>query len=114
MYDATGVRRAQLAPLWALGVPRSRLVAVQLGQLVGAALATALVALPLGIALAWALVAVINVAAFGWRLPLHLFPDEMAITLALAVLVAASAALLPARRLWRSPPRQLLEEFAAT
>ena len=109
-----GVRRAQLAPLWALGVPRSRLVAVQLGQLVGAALATALVALPLGIALAWALVAVINVAAFGWRLPLHLFPDEMAITLALAVLVAASAALLPARRLWRSPPRQLLEEFAAT
>lgn len=107
-------RRAQLAPLWALGVSRSRLVAVQLGQLVGAALATALVALPLGIALAWALVAVINVAAFGWRLPLHLFPGEMAVTLALAVVVAAGAALLPAHRLWRSPPRQLLEEFAAT
>ena len=109
-----GVRRAQLAPLWALGVPRARLVAVQLGQLVGAALATALVALPLGIALAWALVAVINVAAFGWRLPLHVFPGEMAVTLALAVLVAAGAALLPARRLWRNPPRQLLEEFATT
>ncbi|MDW5378603.1 ABC transporter permease [Halomonas sp. HP20-15] len=109
-----GARRAQLAPLWALGVPRTRLVTVQLGQLVGAALATALVALPLGIALAWALVAVINVAAFGWRLPLHIFPGEMAVTLALAVLVAAGAALLPARRLWRSPPRRLLEEFAAT
>ncbi|MEA3252213.1 MAG: ABC transporter permease [Pseudomonadota bacterium] len=107
-------RRAQLAPLWALGVPRSRLVAVQLGQLIGAALATALVALPLGIALAWALVAVINVAAFGWRLPLYVFPGELAITLALAVLVAAGAALLPARRLWRNPPRQLLEEFATT
>ncbi len=107
-------RRAQLAPLWALGVSRAQLVAVQLGQLIGAALATALVALPLGIALAWALVAVINVAAFGWRLPLHVFPGEMAVTLALAVLVAAGAALLPARRLWRSPPRQLLEEFAAT
>ncbi len=107
-------RRAQLAPLWALGVSRGHLVAVQLGQLVGAALATALVALPLGIALAWALVAVINVAAFGWRLPLYVFPGELAITLALAVLVAAGAALLPARRLWRSPPRQLLEEFSAT
>lgn len=107
-------RLTQLAPLWALGVSRSRLVGAQLGQLSACALGTALVALPLGIALAWALVAVINVAAFGWRLPLHVFPGQMATTLVLAVAVAALAALLPAWRLWRTPPRRLLQEFAAT
>lgn len=104
-------RRAQLAPLWALGVPRLRLVISQLGQLVAAAVGTALLAIPLGVGLAWALVAVINVAAFGWRLPLHVFPEQIVITVLMAVVVAALAALLPAWRLWRVPPRQLLQEF---
>ncbi|MGM0701599.1 MAG: FtsX-like permease family protein [Pseudomonadota bacterium] len=103
-------RRRQLAPLWALGVPRAQLAAVQLAQLGGVALATGLLALPLGSLLALGLVAVINVAAFGWRLPLHLFPGEMALTLATAVGVALAAAALPALRLWRTPPRALLAE----
>lgn len=109
-----GVRRAQLAPLWALGVTRSRLVGVQLGQLLAAATGTALLAVPLGLLLSGALVSVINVAAFGWRLPLHVFPGQIAVTLILALIVAALAALLPAWRLWRVPPRQLLQEFAAS
>lgn len=103
-------RRRQLAPLWALGVPRARLAALQLVQLGGTALATGLLALPLGSLLALGLVAVINVAAFGWRLPLHLFPGELAVTLAIAVGVALAAAALPALRLWRTPPRALLAE----
>ncbi|WP_346300800.1 ABC transporter permease, partial [Halomonas sp. BM-2019] len=103
-------RRRRLAPLWALGVPRTRLAAVQLAQLGGAALVTGLLALPLGIALAWGLVAIINVAAFGWRLPLYLFPGAMALTLATAVAVALAAAALPVLRLWRTPPRALLAE----
>ncbi|MGC3872131.1 FtsX-like permease family protein [Halomonas sp. GXIMD04776] len=106
-------RRAQLAPLWALGVARRQLVLLQLGQLVMAALGTALLAIPLGLLLTGALVAVINVAAFGWRLPLHVFPGQMIVTVTLAVAVAALAALIPAWRLWRVPPRQLLQEFAA-
>lgn len=108
-----GARRAQLAPLWALGVSRRQLVGLQFGQLVSAAASTALLAVPLGIGLAWALVNVINVAAFGWRLPLHVFPGQVAMTVVLAVVVAGLAALLPAWRLWRVPPRQLLQEFAA-
>ncbi|MDN3523063.1 FtsX-like permease family protein [Halomonas ramblicola] len=106
-------RRRRLAPLWVLGVPRGRLVWVQLAQLGGAALATGLVAVPLGIAITWGLVEVVNVAAFGWRLPLHLFPGEIALTLATAVAVALLAAGLPALRLWRTPPRALLAEEAA-
>ncbi|MFD2436004.1 ABC transporter permease [Modicisalibacter luteus] len=108
-----GARRAQLAPLWALGVSRRQLIGLQLGQLVSAATGTAVLAIPLGIGLAWALVAVINVAAFGWRLPLHIFPSQIAMTIVLAIFVAALATLLPAWRLWRVPPRQLLQEFAA-
>ncbi|MGJ7459054.1 FtsX-like permease family protein [Halomonas sp. RA08-2] len=108
-----GERRRRLAPLWALGVPRARLVQLQLAQLGGAALAVGLLAIPLGIAIAWGLVAVINVAAFGWRLPLHLFPGEIALTLATAVVVALAAAALPVLRLWRTPPRALLAEEAS-
>jgi putative ABC transport system permease protein len=103
-------RRRQLAPLWALGVPRSRLVQVQLAQLGGVALITGMLAIPLGIAITWGLVAVINVAAFGWRLPLHVFPAEIGLTLATAVTVALLAAALPAITLWRTPPRALLAE----
>ncbi|WP_445156603.1 FtsX-like permease family protein [Halomonas sp. E14] len=106
-------RRLQLAPLWALGVPRQRLVTVQLAQLGGAAFVVGALALPLGTLLALGLVAVINVAAFGWRLPLHVFPGEMALTLATAVGVALAAAALPATKLWRAPPRALLAEEAA-
>lgn len=106
-------RRAQLAPLWALGVSRGRLVMLQIGQLVMACLGTALLAIPLGLLLTGTLVAVINVAAFGWRLPLHVFPGQIAMTVALAVVVAILAALVPAWRLRRVPPRQLLQEFAA-
>ncbi|SDN90121.1 putative ABC transport system permease protein [Halomonas shengliensis] len=105
-------RRRHLAPLWALGVPRRRLLGIQLAQLGGTALAVGLVAVPLGIAITWGLVAVINVAAFGWRLPLHLFPGEVALTLATAMAVALAAAALPTLRLWRTPPRALLAEEA--
>ncbi|WP_245888817.1 ABC transporter permease [Halomonas denitrificans] len=107
-------RRRRLAPLWALGVPRRTLVGLQLAQLGGAALVTGLLAVPLGIAITACLVAVINVAAFGWRLPLHVFPGEIALTLATAVAVALLAAALPALTLWRTPPRELLAEEETT
>ncbi|MDT8879344.1 ABC transporter permease [Halomonas saccharevitans] len=107
-------RRRRLAPLWALGVPRRELVGLQLAQLGGAALVTGLAAVPLGIAITASLVSVINVAAFGWRLPLHVFPGEIALTLATALGVALLAAGLPALTLWRTPPRALLAEEETT
>ncbi|SEK78314.1 putative ABC transport system permease protein [Halomonas daqiaonensis] len=107
-------RRRQLAPLWALGVPRLRLVTSQLAQLSGMALATALLAIPLGIAITAGLVKVINVAAFGWRLPLHLFPGDILLTLATAVIVALLAGAIPTVTLWRTPPRALLAEGEIT
>ncbi|MDP5291246.1 ABC transporter permease [Oceanimonas sp. CHS3-5] len=105
-----GTRRRRLATVWAMGVPRHRLLAVQLMQLAGMALVTGLLAIPLGVAITACLVWGINVAAFGWRLPLHLFPGEMGLTLLIAVLVALLAAALPMFRLWRTSPRTLLAE----
>ncbi|MFP2768127.1 ABC transporter permease [Oceanisphaera sp. KMM 10153] len=103
-------RRQRMATLWAMGVPLRRLLAIQLAQLAGAALVTGLLAIPLGIAITACLVWGINVAAFGWRLPLHFFPGEMSLTLVIAGLVALLAAGLPMFKLWRTPPRALLAE----
>jgi putative ABC transport system permease protein len=56
---------------------------------------TGALALPLGLALAWVLLAVVNVEAFGWRLPMYLFPLDY-LARGLALLAAGLAALWPA------------------
>ena len=73
---------------------------------------TTLLALPLGLALAWALLAVVNVAAFGWKLPMYLFPADYLRLSVLALLAAGIAALWPALRLGRTPPGALLKVFS--
>lgn len=105
-------RQRQLASLWALGVPRKTLTQLPLYQLGGLALLTGVMAIPLGIAITWTLVAIINVAAFGWRLPLYLFPWDIVITLLTAVGVALAAAALPSLQLWRSSPQAMLQKGA--
>ena len=85
---------------------------IELAKALGLAALTALLALPLGLALAWVLTAVVNVRAFGWRLPVLLFPGQWATLFALALVTAALAAALarppPPPRL---PPR-LLQGFS--
>ncbi|MDP5216230.1 ABC transporter permease [Ruegeria sp. 2205SS24-7] len=105
-------RLPQLAPVWALGVQRDTLARLEVLRSVALAVMTAVLALPLGLVLAWALLAIINVEAFGWRLPMHLFPLQWLVLLLLAVATAILAALLPARRLRHLPPSDLLQVFA--
>ena len=59
------------------------------------------------------LLAVINVEAFGWRLPMHLFPAQWATLGALSLVAAGLASLWPARRLATMPPSTLLRVFAS-
>ncbi|WP_144023335.1 FtsX-like permease family protein, partial [Brevirhabdus pacifica] len=106
------MRLPQLAPVWAMGLTRRKLAMLELGRSVLLAVATFLLALPLGLLLAWVLLAVVNVAAFGWRLPMQLFPADWAILLALAVVAALLAAAIPVRRLARTPPTTFLQVFA--
>jgi putative ABC transport system permease protein len=105
-------RLGQLAPLWALGVTRRQLMLLNLGQTWLLALLTLLLALPLGIVLAWCLNAVINVQAFGWRLPLRIFPLQLLQLMALALLATLLASAWPLLKLYRSRPADLLRTFA--
>ena len=68
--------------------------------------------MPLGLALSWVLLAVVNVEAFGWRLPMFLFPLDYLRLLALSLLAATIAALWPALRLGRARPADLLRVFS--
>ena len=112
LLTLASMRVPQLAPAWAMGMTRNQLGRLELLRAVMLALLTALVALPLGLALAWALLAVVNVAAFGWRLPMYLFPADYARLAVFALLAAGLAALWPARRLARTPPADLLKVFS--
>nr|WP_218161051.1 ABC transporter permease [Albimonas pacifica] len=105
-------RLPQVAPLWAMGVRRRRLAAIELGRILALAALTAALAVPLGVLVAWALTAVVNVEAFGWRLPLHLFPGQWARLALLAVAAAGLAAAVPLLRLARTPPARLAKVFA--
>lgn len=112
LLTLSGLRLAQLAPVWALGVPRRRLADLEVGKLLVLAAITAVLAVPLGLVLAWCLVAIVNVQAFGWRLPFHVFPLQWVLVLALALATAFLAALLPVVRLGRTEPQELLKVFA--
>jgi putative ABC transport system permease protein len=105
-------RLPQLAPLWAMGLTRRRIAALELAKTMALALITALLALPLGIVVAWCLIEVVNVRAFGWRLPLHIFPMQLVQLLLVAMLAACFATLLPTIRLSRIRPITLLKLFA--
>ena len=105
-------RLAQLAPLWAVGVERARLMRLNAGQTWLLAGLTLVLALPLGILLAWCLVAVINVQAFGWRLPLRVFPAQLLELAGWALLATWLASAWPLWKLWRSRPVDLLGVFA--
>jgi len=106
------IRLGQLAPLWALGVTRRQLMLLNLAQTWLLAVLTLLLALPLGLLLAWCLDAVINVQAFGWRLPLQVFPWQLAQLLGLALLATLLASAWPLWQLYRSRPADLLRTFA--
>ncbi|WP_445178892.1 ABC transporter permease [Pseudomonas sp. McL0111] len=105
-------RLGQLAPLWALGVTRRQLMLLNLGQTWLLAVLTLVLALPLGIALAWCLDTVINVQAFGWRLPLRVFPWQVLQLLGLSLLATLLASAWPLYSLYRTQPADLLRTFA--
>jgi putative ABC transport system permease protein len=112
LLTLASIRVPQLAPAWALGLTRRRLGQLELLRAVVLAMVTTVLAIPLGLMLAWVLLSYVNVEAFGWKLPLYLFPGHYAVLTLFALLAAALAALWPAIRLARTPPSDLLKVFA--
>jgi putative ABC transport system permease protein len=105
-------RLPQLAPLWAVGITRRQLAMIELLKTMSVALITALLALPLGLLVAWCLIAVVNVKAFGWRLPFHVFPLQLAELLGVAMTASLVAAAIPILKLARLQPAALIKVFA--
>ncbi|MEM9523455.1 MAG: ABC transporter permease, partial [Pseudomonadota bacterium] len=112
LLTLSAMRLPQLVPVWALGLTRRRLAQMEVMRAVALTAFTFAVAVPVGLMLAWILLTVINVAAFGWRLPMSVFPLDWLGLLALASIAAVLAALGPARRLARTSPTQFLKVFS--
>ncbi|RBI70117.1 ABC transporter permease [Roseovarius sp. TE539] len=112
LLTLAGMRVPQLAPAWALGLTRRTLGRLELLRAMLLAALTMAMALPLGLALAWVLLAIVNVEAFGWRLPMYLFPSDYAVLGVCALAAATLAAAWPAWRLSRTPPSDLLKVFS--
>lgn len=106
------MRLAQLAPVWAMGLTLRRLALLEVLRSMALASFTMLAAVPVGLALAWLLLAVVNVEAFGWQLPMHVFPLDWLRLGSLSLISAALAAALPALQLVRRQPSALVKVFA--
>jgi putative ABC transport system permease protein len=107
------MRLPQLAPVWAMGVTKRHLAWLEFLRSLMLAAFTMIAALPLGLALGWILLSVVNVEAFGWLIPMSVFPGEWAWLGALGLLAAALAAALPVRRLVLSSTADLLKVFSS-
>ncbi len=112
LLTLSNLRLAHIAPVWAAGVTRRRLAGLELLRILLFSAGAALVAIPLGVFMTFALVTIVNVAAFGWRLPMHVFPAQWGEVFVVALLTALVAALVPTLRLARSAPVDLLKVFA--
>jgi putative ABC transport system permease protein len=112
LLTLSNLRLAHVAPVWAIGVTRARLATLELLRILVFAAGAALIAIPLGLFMTWALVDIVNVVAFGWRLPMHIFPRHWLTVFAMAQIAALVAGLAPVRRLARTAPAELLKVFA--
>jgi putative ABC transport system permease protein len=112
LLTLAAMRLPQLAPVWALGLTRAELSRLEVLRALLLAVLTFVAAIPVGLMLAWVLLAVINVEAFGWRLPMFLFPRDWIWLGLLSLLAAGLASLWPALRLARMAPARLIAVFA--
>jgi putative ABC transport system permease protein len=112
LLTLSGIRLPQLAPVWAMGVRRRDLALYEVARTLALWLATFVTAIPVGLGLAWVLLAIVNVEAFGWRLPMTVFPLDWLWLGAVALVAALLSVLIPVRRLATINPAGLLRIFA--
>lgn len=111
LLTLSGIRLPQLAPVWAMGIPRRDLAFYEVARTIALWLATFIAAIPVGLGLAWVLLSIVNVEAFGWRLPMTVFPLDWIWLGAIALLAALISVAVPARRLATINPTDLLRIF---
>lgn len=112
LLTLSGIRLPQLAPVWAMGVRRRDLALLEVARTLALWMATFVAAIPVGLLLAWVLLSIVNVEAFGWKLPMMVFPLDWLRLGAVALVAALVSVLLPVRRLATVNPTDLLRVFA--
>ncbi|WP_318765579.1 ABC transporter permease [Agrobacterium fabrum] len=112
LLTLASLRLPQLAPVWALGLRRRDLAWLEFIRALTLWFVTFVAAIPVGLALAWVLLTIINVEAFGWRLPMILFPWEWVKLGLVALFAAVISVLIPVRQLAKTAPADLLRVFA--
>ncbi len=112
LLTLSGIRLPQLAPVWAMGIRRRNLAILEVLRTLALWLVTFIAAIPVGLALAWVLLVIVNVEAFGWRLPMMIFPVEWLKLGAIALVAAILSVLVPVLRLATINPSDLLRVFA--
>ena len=112
LLTLSGIRLPQLAPVWAMGVRRRDLALLDVLRTLALWLATFVAAVPVGLALAWVLLSIVNVEAFGWRLPMQIFPADWLILGLVALIAALVSVVIPLRSLATIGPAELLRVFA--
>lgn len=112
LLTLSGIRLPQLAPVWAMGVRRRDMALLEVARTLALWLATFVAAIPVGLALAWVLLAIVNVEAFGWKLPMMIFPLDWSRLGSVALVAALGSLILPVRRLATVNPADLLRVFA--
>ncbi len=112
LLTLSGARLPQLAPVWAMGIRRRNLAFFEVWRTLALWFTTFIFAIPVGLALAWVLLAIVNVEAFGWKLPMMIFPFEWLRLGVIALIAALLSILLPVRRLASIDPADLLRVFA--
>lgn len=112
LMTLSGMRLPQIAPVWAMGLTRRAITGLELARTLILAGFTLVAALPVGLGLAWVLLAIVNVEAFGWRLPMHVFPVQWLWLGGFALLASLLSALIPLAGIARLKPSDLLKVFA--
>ena len=101
-------RAREVAVLRAMGLTRREVFAVVEGETGLLGLIAGLLSIPVGLGMALLLIQVINRRSFGWSMSVHVDPRLCLEALALALLAALLAGLVPAWRMARQAPAAAL------
>jgi putative ABC transport system permease protein len=101
-------RTRQLGILRAIGVTSGQLAALITGETALMGLVAGLIAIPVGYIVAYMLIFVIYLRAFGWTMAFHFNVGEIYQGLALAVIAATLAGILPALKMMQTKPAEAL------
>jgi putative ABC transport system permease protein len=101
-------RTRQLGILRAIGVTSGQLAMLITGETALMGLVAGLIAIPVGYIVAYMLIFVIYLRAFGWTMAFHFNAGEIYQGLALAVIAATLAGILPALKMMQTKPAEAL------